>query len=129
MAKHPVIILGVEYESKAFAAEQLGVSKYPLYALLKSGEKITKTKLNQLKLAKGKKKFIIPIKVGNEEFSSITDVADAFDIDHNALWKALNGETHVSLAFIEKLQSRKRGYHKKSVIINGTAYPSKSAAA
>ena len=129
MGKHPVTILGIKYRSKAFAAEQLGISKYPLYALLNSGEKITKTKLNQLKLSKGKKKFIIPIKIGNQLFPSINAAADEFQLDHNALWKALNGKTHVTLSFIKKLQARRKGYHKKSVVINGTAYPSRSAAA
>lgn len=129
MGKHPVTILGIKYRSKAFAAEQLGVSKYALYALLQSGEKITKTKLNQLKLSKGKKKFIIPIKVGDQLFPSINAAADAFQLDRNALWKALNGETEVTLAFIENLQARKKGYHRKSLVINGTAYPSRSAAA
>ena len=91
MGKHPVTILGIKYRSKAFAAEQLGISKYPLYALLRSGEKITKIKINQLKLSKGKKKFIIPIKIGDKSFTSINAAADEFELDHNALWKALDG--------------------------------------
>lgn len=129
MGKQPVTILGIKYESKAFAAEQLGISKYPFYALLNSGKKITKTKLNELKLSKDKKQFTIPIKVDDEEFPSITAVAVKYEIDHNALWNALDGKTQVSLSFIERLQSRKRGYHKQPVTINGTAYPSKTAAA
>ena len=129
MGKQPVTILGIKYESKAFAAKQLGISKYPLYALLNSDEKITKTKLNKLKMAKGKKQFTIPIKVDDEQFPSITAAAVKFGIDHNALWNALDGRTQVSLSFIKKLQSSKRGYHKQPVKINGTAYPSKTAAA
>lgn len=129
MGKQPVTILGIKYESKAFAAKQLGISKYPLYALLNSDEKITKTKLNKLKMAKGKKQFTIPIKVDDEQFPSITAAAVKFGIDHNALWNALDGKTEVSLSFIKKLQSSKRGYHKQPVKINGTAYPSKTAAA
>lgn len=129
MAKHKIEILGKEYPSIASAANYLHVSKFALHKLFQSDQIISQEKLNELKQSFGKKKYSKRIKVGEQEYDSINSAAKANNIDPGALHKALEGKSQITQGSIRILQERKKGYHRRAVVINGLSFPTLSDAA
>ena len=128
MSKKSIIILGTEYSSVAKAADVLKVSKSSLYRLIKIGTPIDPV-IPNLQGLFGKKKAKRSIIVDGKKYDSLNEAARFHDLDNGAFFNAAKGKTEVDAKLLKKLKHRKRGYHARTILVNGRKFNSITDAA